>query len=182
MSKKIEKHSQPKAVTDAAIGVDLRVRRGLPDGVEKAIEMIYSVADDPQYAELVNRYHNRHNITSLLILKRFEGRDISVISYLLADRLKNKTVVEIGAGVGLLSFELAKYAKKVYAVEADPAWNWVFVKFLYKEKPLNLTWIFGAAEQISDLIKADIAIISSNSGLDEMKTVAKKMAKETIII
>jgi predicted RNA methylase len=83
-------------------------------------------------------------------------------------------VIEIGAGIGLLSVCMATIAQRVYAIEVDPAWAWGFTKILYDLKQPNLTYIFGKAESMIGLLKADVVVILTRSGHDEMQEIAGK--------
>jgi precorrin-6B methylase 2 len=95
--------------------------------------------------------------------------------------LKNKVVVEIGAGVGVAAIELAKVAKHVYAIEADPAWSWLFTKYLYQNKPTNLTWIFGNAEHMIGKINADTTIIFTHSDCENLQKLGLSFAPKSIL-
>ena len=77
--------------------------------------------------------------------------------------------------------ELARRARMVYAIEADPAWTWVFVKHLIERKPANLTWIFGAAETVADFVRADIAIVYTRSDVEGMMALGARIATEVIL-
>ena len=45
--------------------------------------------------------------------------------------VKGRTVLEVGAGVGLLASELSKYTKLTVAVELDPLWAYGYYKYVY---------------------------------------------------
>lgn len=144
---------------------------------EAAINAIYEMMDG---SEAAMQYHDSHRVNSLLIL--------TIDNYYTALReieqfwpkIKGKVVVEIGAGVGMLSIQMAKFAKQVYAIEADPVWSWVFTQFLYGVKPPNLTFIFGAAQEMVGMIKADIAVVYTRSDIPGMLGLAGKFAPEVI--
>lgn len=144
-----------------------------------AIEAIYEVQEGSMSVE---EYHAKHHTPSLLILTVLSLTDASVIVERFRDRIANKSVVEIGAGVGYLSLELAKYASEVFAIESDPAWSWLFTQHLYKVKPPHLTWIFGRAEAVASWLHADVAVIVTRSGHEEMQAVARRMAPTVIDI
>ncbi len=130
--------------------------------------------------EFVEEYHVRHKVKSALILRNYNTKKAMESVKNIVSSIMGKTVVEIGAGVGYLAIEMAKYAKRVFAIEADPAWSWYFTEYLYKNKPKNLTWVFGSADEIP--IIADVAIICSCSGIKDMKKKAYKMAKKVLIL
>jgi hypothetical protein len=78
--------------------------------------------------------------------------------------------------VGFLAIEMARHASSVVAIESDPGWSWVFTQTLYRKKPPNLTWIFGTAESVADMVRGDVAIICTRSGHRAMRAVAERMA------
>lgn len=130
----------------------------------------------------VEGYHERHMTQSLGILTVCSAFDARRLIKPLRGKLLNKSVVEIGAGVGFLALELARYAHTVFAIESDPGWSWFFTHHLYQHKPPHLTWIFGRAESIASVLRADIAVIATHSGHKAMEAVARRMATEVIWI
>jgi tRNA G46 methylase TrmB len=137
------------------------------------IDMAYDALEG---CEDMMRYHYEHGTPSLQILTQFDPRQAMETVKTFADEIKDKRVIEIGAGVGFLAIEMAKIAKSVFAIESDPAWSWIFTHSLYRHKPKNLTWIFGSAETVSEWLNGDVAIIVTRSGIEEMREVAYKMA------
>ena len=129
----------------------------------------------------VEDFMDRHNIKSLGILTICEPKRAIEAIDIFGDSLRDKVVVEIGAGVGVAAIELAKVAKHVYAIEADPAWSWVFTRFLYQKKPPNLTWIFGCAEDMIGKIKADTAIIFTHSAKQHLQQLGLSFAPKSIL-
>ena len=146
--------------------------------LNEAIEKIYSTFDGPGAHQ---HYHERHGTASLNVLTVRDADEARTIVADFVDAVRGKTVVEIGAGVGLLAIELARHAKQVWAIESDPAWSWSFNKYLYASKPANLTWIFGSAESVADWLRADVAVIRTRSGAVKMVAVAERMA-DTIVL
>ena len=146
--------------------------------ITKAIENIYEMLEGE---EDVREYHRRHGVKSLLILTCWEHKRAIRSAMFWEKAIKNKVVVEIGAGVGLVAIEMATVAKHVYAIEADPSWSWVFTKYLYRNKPPNLTWIFGRAEDMVGKITGDVSIIFTHSDLEGMKSLGDKFSPETIL-
>lgn len=145
---------------------------------ETLIDVAYHAMEG---VEDLMRYHERHGTPSLLILTQHCPEIAVEAVRLLAPDIAGKVVIEIGAGVGFLSIEMAKLAKQVIAIEVDPAWSWVFTQSLYVHKPKNLTWIFGTAESVADWIKGDVAIVFTKSGIKQMRKVAHKMAPKVIM-
>lgn len=147
-------------------------------GLREDIEMVYESLEGN---EEVETYMRRHNINSLGILTIYDSKKPFKALRIFGSSLRDKVVVEIGAGVGLAAIELAKIAKHVYAIEADPAWSWLFTKHLYKNKPTNLTWIFGNAEDMIGKIKADTAIIFTHSDLKNLQNLGLSFAPKSIL-
>jgi SAM-dependent methyltransferase len=145
---------------------------------ETEIDMAYDALEG---AEDLIRYHRIHGTPSLLVLTQYSPDIAKKTASFLIDDIKDKIVIEIGAGVGFLAIELARYAKQVFAIEVDPAWSWIFTHSLYDHKPPNLTWIFGKAETVLHYIHGDIAIVVTHSGETELKNIAYKFAPKVII-
>lgn len=143
-----------------------------------AIERIYETFDGSREAQ---NYHDRHGIESLGVLTVGSVSEAKDACAPFVDAIRGKTVVEIGAGVGLLSMEIALHAAKVFAIEADPAWTFAYIGFLHRQKPKNLTWIFGSADEVADTIRADVAVIRTRSGVRSMVALGERMA-ETIVL
>lgn len=140
---------------------------------ESWIERIYETFDG---SDIVASFHDRHGIDSLLILTvaSYYGAQAEVQK--LIPSIEGKTVVEIGSGVGMLALQMARYASHVWAIEADPAWSWVFTNCLYAIKPPNLTWIFGRAQDMIGMIHADVAVVYTRSDVKGMGAIARHMA------
>jgi hypothetical protein len=129
--------------------------------------------------ETVEEYHRRHETESACILTNCDDEHAGFVAEHLREKIEGKIVVEIGAGVGLLACHLAMYAKRVYAIEVDPAWTASFVWCLYEKKPANLTFIFGRAEEAPP-IAADVALFCTYSGRESMHKAATLFAPEVI--
>ncbi len=132
-------------------------------------------------SEMANAYHERHGTESACILTNFDDEHASLVTGYLEDRIAGKLVVEVGAGIGLLACHLATVARKVYAIEVDPAWTSCFVWELYATKPPNLTFIFGKAEEAPH-IAADVALFCTHSGHEAMYRAASRFAPVVIDI
>ena len=129
----------------------------------------------------VETYHARHGTPSLLILTVCDKRTARREARKLRALISGKVVVEVGAGVGLLSIAMAEHAKHVFAVEVDPSWSWCFVDHLYKKKPANLTFIFGDARTLIGRLQADVAVVYTRSGQHTMKEIASRLASFSIM-
>jgi len=108
-----------------------------------------------------------------------EQKEVKEISCLVS--LKNKTILDIGAGIGRLSFPLSKIAKKVIALDKDTR-----LKKLYKKnKPKNLIFIGDSLENYSKKtkIKFDIILVVwAGFNNNFIKHLRKISHKDTIII
>ncbi len=141
------------------------------------MEGVYEAMED---SEMALEYFDRHGIESAAVLTIYDGETAELVAERLAPRIEGKTVIEIGGGIGLLAFHLGNYAKRVYCIEANPAWAWSFVKCLYKMKPKNVSYLFGAAEEFVGDIKADAALFCTHSGVTAMKETGRKFAPVVI--
>lgn len=140
--------------------------------LKDTIETWYSHLDGNDTAEA---YHRRHGTESAVILTNYDDEHTALVAAHLRERIAGKVVVEIGAGIGLLACHLAMDARRVYAIEVDPAWSASFVWCLYQHKPANLTFIFGKAEEAPPLC-ADVALFCTHSGRDSLYRAASRFA------
>lgn len=146
--------------------------------IESLLENYYSRIDGSESAAA---YHNRHGTESQLIQTTFTDERAGSIAWWLRDRIAGKVVVEIGSGIGLLAMYMAEYASKVYAIEVDPAWSACFVWQLYRQKPKNLTFIFGSADE-APYIASDVAVFATMSGRPAMYRAASRFSGTVIDI
>jgi precorrin-6B methylase 2 len=124
----------------------------------------------------LDAFADRHGISAAPNLTVLDDEVAGLIVARLEPRIRGRTVVEIGGGIGLLSLHMATVAKKVVCIEANPMWAFTFAELLLKLKPKNLTYIFGAADEVVDLIRGDIAIVCTHSGLSSMMSTARRFA------
>ncbi len=152
------------------------------DVVEEVVgDQIDAIYGSMEGFEDLERYHAKHGTPSLLVLTQYSWQVAREAARFMDADIRDKVVIEIGAGVGFLAIEMARAAKSVYAIEADPSWSWVFTRSLYAHKPPNLTWIFGSAESVADAIRGDVAVIFTRSGIDKMRAIAEQMAPKVIM-
>lgn len=147
------------------------------DATERAVEQAYESLEGSEDAMA---HAERNGIDSLGVLTINEYFTALKEIEVLWPSIKGKTVVEIGAGVGMLALQMAKFAKRVYAIEADPAWSWVFTEHLYRLKPPNLTFIFGRAQEMVGLLHADVAVFYTRSDVAGMKAISAQFAPVVI--
>lgn len=158
-------------------------RMNIPKAVEEkvcgAVEHIYNTVEGDE--ERV-RFSERNGINSLSILTVLSFSEASKITDYLMPHILGRTVVEVGAGVGWLALAMAEVAEYVYAVEADPAWSWVFTQHLYSFKPRNLTWIFGNAEDLNNRLRVPVGVVVTCSNVEGMVRIAKRLADEVYLV
>lgn len=132
-------------------------------------------------SEEQRRHDERHGIKARHHLTMLSPADTDWIVSRVRSQIQGRVVVEIGAGVGVLACELAKYAKQVYAIEANLPWSWAFMRHLYGNKPANLTWLVGAAQSMVDVIRADVAIVVTGSDEVGLRELAGRFAPTVIM-
>ena len=131
-------------------------------------------------SESMLAYGERHGITSQAVLTVTSDETAHDMMEYLAPRIKGKTVVEIGGGIGLLAMHLGQIARRVYCIEANPMWSWIFAAQLIKTKPKNVSFLLGAADEFVGCIKADVALFCTHSGVETMRLVAGQFAPVVI--
>lgn len=125
-------------------------------------------------------YSERHGIRSAAVLTVHDDETAHMAALHLADRIEGKTVVEIGGGIGLLALHMGPYAKRVYCIEANAAWSWTFACLLLAQKPKNVSFLFGAADEFVGMLKADVAVYCTHSDVQGMGLVAANFAPVVI--
>jgi hypothetical protein len=140
-----------------------------------AIQSLVGDSDDERAHDQRTGTRSKHYLTML------SREDTDWIVVHLRDRIRGKDVIEIGAGVGVLACELAKHARRVFAVEADPGWNWAFVRHLYRHKPNNLTWIFDNAQALVGLLHVDVAVVVTGSDSANLRTLGGQFAPDVVL-
>ena len=150
---------------------------------DEDLSMIYEWGHTEEGLNTVNSFHKNQEALNIVTSSDFIDAKKKIGA--IAERIRGKRVVEIGAGVGFLAVEMAKHAKTIVAIESDPAFSWIFAKHLYSQKPDNLTWIFGNAQNFRDSYiaaeQAEVAVIFTRSGIDQMKSIGEKFADEVIM-
>lgn len=141
------------------------------------LDAAYSAMDGN---EVIQDYFRRHGVESRCILTVYTDERAALLAAHLADRVKGKTVVEVGGGLGLLAFGLAEFADHVYVIEASPVWSSIYVQFLHEQKPKNVTFIFGAADEVAGMLHADIALFCTHSDSEGMRQVSSRFAPEVV--
>jgi hypothetical protein len=149
--------------------------------------------DDPSFAEMIpplikmmeewpetQAYDERHRITAAPILTILDDEHAGLIAAHLAPRITDKVVIEIGGGIGLLACHLGLYAKRVFCIEVNPVWSWSFLMMLYAHKPQNVSFLFGAADEFVELIRGDVALFCTHSGVAAMTHTARRFAPTVI--
>jgi|SRR3990167_2204795 len=142
--------------------------------LEACIEGIYGTMYEE--ADMLENYHKRHGTESQLILTMASLSSARAVAESIRSNIAGKTVIEVGAGVGLLALAMAGIAERVYAIEVDPGWSWGFIRHIYHRKPKNLTFIFGAAEEMLGILHGDVAVVRTRSGRERMLALASLFA------
>lgn len=143
-------------------------------------QMLGEVYERMEGSDASTEYSERHNINSAAVLTVIDDETASLIVETIADRIRGKTVVEIGGGIGLLALHMGTVAKRVYCIEANPMWSWTFAGVLLKQKPRNVSYLFGSADEFLGLIKADVAVYCTHSDVQGMGLVAAQFAPVVI--
>lgn len=149
-----------------------------PD-IQRELTAIYEMMEG---SDASLEYSERHNINSAAVLTVIDDETASILADNIADRIEGKTVVEIGGGIGLLALHMGRIAKRVYCIEANPMWSWTFAKVLLHQKPKNVSYLFGSADEFLGCFKADVAIFATHSDLQGMRLAAQQFAPVVIDI
>lgn len=149
----------------------------MSDTLADSLTRLYDSGDT---SEVLAAYNRRHGILSAEVLTVYDDETAGLVAGYLGPRIEGKTVVEIGGGIGLLAFHLSLYAKRVYCIEANPMWASSFIAALLAQKPKTVSYLFGAADEFAGLIKADVALFCTHSGVDAMRAAAAMFAPVVI--
>lgn len=143
-------------------------------------EMIGEIYNAFEGSETLQRYMERHGVNSAGVLTVLDDNHATLIAERLRPRIEGKTVVEIGGGIGLLAMHLGHVAKRVYCIEASPLWASSFVAALLDQKPRNVSYLFGSADEFIGAIKGDVALFCTHSDVTGMGLVAAQFAPVVI--
>lgn len=145
--------------------------------ISRMVDTIYNAFEG---SDVLADYCERHGIRSAGVLTVLDDNHALLIAEHLRPRIEGKTVVEIGGGIGLLAMHMGHVAKRVYCIEASPIWSWTFACTLLKQKPRNVSYLFGSADEFLGGIKADVAIYCTHSDVKGMGLVAAQFAPVVI--
>ncbi len=109
-------------------------------------EMLDDVYSAYEGSEKMADYSERHGVVSAAVLTVFDDDHASLIAEHLRQRIEGKTVVEIGGGIGLLALHLGTVAKRVYFIEANPMWSWIFAGVVLVKMTKHVSFLFGSAD------------------------------------
>ncbi|MGH8114632.1 MAG: hypothetical protein ACREPS_06220 [Rhodanobacteraceae bacterium] len=98
----------------------------------------------------------------------------------LAPQIEGKVVVEIGAGTGLLGVRMGAVAKRVFCIEANPWWGMAFAHDLMANKPRNVSFLLGAADEFRWLIRGEVALFCAHIGVASLTKIAANFAPRVI--
>jgi len=145
--------------------------------IQRMLDEVYNLMKG---SEASREYSERHNINSAAILTVIDDDSAAAIVDLLEDRIAGRVVVEIGAGIGLLGLHMGHVAKRVYCIEANPMWSWTFANLLLEQKPKNVSYLFGAADEFLGTVRGDVAVFCTHSDVKGMGLVAAQFAPTVI--
>jgi protein-L-isoaspartate O-methyltransferase len=126
-------------------------------------------------------FAQRHGIESAPYLTVMDLETAALIAERLEPRISGKIVVEVGGGIGLLALAMGLVARRVYCIEANPMWSMTSAGFLLRTKPKNVSFLFGAADQFVDYIRADVGVVCTHSDVSGMMALAGQFAPQAII-
>lgn len=149
-------------------------------GMTEVSKLLGDVYNEMDGCDLMTSYSERHGIASAAVLTVTDDETASALAERLSPRVAGKVVVEIGGGIGLLALHLGSYAKRVYCIEANPMWSTGFAAVLLKNKPRNVSYLFGSADEFIGAIKGDLAIYCTHSDVRGMGLVAAQFAPTVI--
>lgn len=112
--------------------------------------------------------------------KYYDSKNVEIKTILKYAKLKEKTILDIGAGIGRLSFPLSKYAKEIIALDKDRR----FLKYFQKYKKKNVKFVNKKAENyIKNGKKFDVIILAWPAfNLKFINLVKKAMHKGSLFI
>jgi len=111
--------------------------------------------------------------------KYYDPKNIEVKTILKYVKLKGKTILDIGAGIGRLSFPLAKYAKKVIALDKDKR----VMEYFRKHKKKNVEFANQDAKHyLKKGMKFDVILLAWPTIHFKFIEICKKAMHENSIL
>lgn len=132
------------------------------------------------FSEAGAAYERRHGVRSAPTLTVTSDEIAAAIVDRLEPRIRGKIIVDVGGGTGVLGMHLASVARRVFVIEAQPLWAAAWIDLYHEKKPRNLSYLFGAAEEFVGVVKADVGLVVTHSGLANMMAIAGKLAVQAI--
>jgi precorrin-6B methylase 2 len=145
-------------------------------------DILSQIGRGMRWSETANAYAARHGIDAAPYLTVVDDEIAAAVAHILEPRTRDKVVVDVGGGTGLLALHVAASARRVFVVEANPVWAACWIDLFHKRKPKNVSYLFGAASEFIDYIKADVAIVATHSDVRAMMSTARQFAPEAIDI
>ena len=140
---------------------------------------IYSMLDS---SGRFQEYRSRHGLHGSNVLSVLSAEVANLIVEKIKDEIADKVVVEVGAGIGLLGIALGQYARKVFCIEANPYWGFVFAENLVADKPQNVSFLLGAAEEFRGIISGDVALFCAHLSIPYFSDLSSLFAPRVIDI
>lgn len=150
------------------------------DGMSTLRDTLDAMHEAMNGSAAAEAYSERHGIASADVLTVIDDEHAHLIAESLRPRIAGKTVIEIGGGIGLLALHMGHIAKRVYCIEANPIWSHAFAAVLLKQKPRNVSFLFGAADEFLGCIRGDVALYCTHSDVTGMGLVAAQFAPVVI--
>lgn len=147
------------------------------DDLRRLLDEVYNEFEG---SEPLARYMERHGVNSAGVLTILDDNHAMLVAERLRPRIEGKVVVEIGGGIGLLAMHLGHVAKRVYCIEASPMWAEAFVHVLLAQKPRNVSYLFGSADEFIGPVRGDVALFCTHSDVSGMRLVASQFAPVVI--
>jgi hypothetical protein len=146
----------------------------------KTPDLFAQAADVMSRSNTASAYADRHTISSAPNLTVTTDEIAELITDYLEPRIRDKTVLDLGGGIGLLGIHMAAVARKVIVIEANPLWTLAWVELLQRKKPANLSYCFGTSAEFEGAFKADIVTVCSHSGVKDMLAAGRMFSENAI--
>ena len=150
---------------------------GIRDSIRKVYDVIHS---DGLYLQLWDELFPEDESWHVLTVYSYERAREELSRF--RHHVAGKKVVELGAGVGLLAYEMSKYAELVIAVEWDPLWVRVYLKHIHPKVLKERRPLLFAVGDMRYLTKLnpgfDVAVIYTHSAINNFILIERFKTKE----
>jgi 2-polyprenyl-3-methyl-5-hydroxy-6-metoxy-1,4-benzoquinol methylase len=146
------------------------------------LDMITETGLAAHRSETGQAYARRHGVRSAPNLAVMSDEIADLVTKYLQPRIQDKVVVDVGGGLGILAMHMATFASKIFVIEANPSWAVAYAEFLHAEKPANMSFCWGAAQEFIGQIRADVAIVTTHTDVSGLMSIAAQFAPDAIDI